>query len=164
VRTIEHCSFAGKEGFGSDFDEGVAAKLVASGAWVSPTVNAGWGRRLEKDGAPTPFFERMSACFAHLREAGARFIASTDAGIPGVEHHRLARGLVAFSRYAGTSPVETLRTATSESARALGLEGETGVLSPGLAADVLLVAGNPLEDLRVLERPLLVVARGRPVV
>jgi imidazolonepropionase-like amidohydrolase len=163
VRTIEHCSFAGTNGFGTDFDERVAAELVSDGIWVSPTVNAGWGRRLEKDGAPTPFFERMSKCLSHLREAGAKFIASTDAGIPGVEHHRLAQGLEAFARYAGASPVETLRSATSESARALGLENETGVLSAGLSADLLLVAGNPLEDLGVLRRPVLVVARGRPV-
>jgi imidazolonepropionase-like amidohydrolase len=163
VRTIEHCSFAGADGFGTDFDERVAAELVGSGVWVSPTVNAGWGRRLEKDGKPTPFFERMSKCLGHLREAGARFIASTDAGIPGVEHHRLAQGLAAFARYAGASPLETLRSATCEAARALGLEAETGVISPGLSADLLLVAGNPLEDLGVLRRPVLVVARGRPV-
>jgi len=164
VRTIEHCSFAGSDGFGSDFDEAVAAEVVGRGAWVSPTVNAGWGRRLEKDGEPTPFFERMSKCLGFLREAGARFIASTDAGIPGVEHHRLAEGLAAFSRYTGATPVETLRTATSESARALGLETETGRLAPGLAADVLLVRGNPLEDLATLRRPLLVTARGKPIV
>jgi imidazolonepropionase-like amidohydrolase len=163
VRTVEHCSFAGADGFGSDFDEQIAAELAAAEAWVSPTVNAGWARRLEKDGQPTAFFERMSRCLGRLREAGARFIASTDAGIPGVEHHRLAEGLEAFARYSAASPVETLRGATSEAALALGLAGETGTLAPGLAADILVVAGNPLRDLAALQRPRLVFARGRPV-
>jgi imidazolonepropionase-like amidohydrolase len=164
VRTIEHCSFAGPDGFGADFDEEVVREIVSNGAWVSPTVNAGWGRRVEKDGKPTPFFERMSKCLGRLREEGARFVASTDAGIPGVEHHRLAAGLAAFSRYSGATPVETLRTATSDSAQALGLSAETGALMPGLSADVMLVAGNPLEDLGVLRRPLLVISRGRAVI
>ena len=53
--------------------------------------------------------------------------------------------------------------ATSEAARALGLERETGRLAPGLAADVLVLDGNPLEDLGALLRPVLVLARGRVV-
>jgi imidazolonepropionase-like amidohydrolase len=92
-----------------------------------------------------------------------RFIASTDAGIPGVEHHRLPEGLAAFAKLAGLSPVEALRTATSESAQALELEAECGSLKPGLSADVLVVDGNPLEDLGALLRPRLVLARGRVV-
>jgi len=39
----------------------------------------------------------------------------------------------------------------------------TGELRAGLAADVLVVDGNPLEDLSALLRPILVVARGRVV-
>ena len=163
VRTIEHCSFAGADGFGSDFDETLAAAIAAAESWVSPTVNAGWGRRLEKDGEPTAFFRRMSRCLGQLREAGARFIASTDAGIPGVRHDLLAQGLEAFSRYAGASPLETLRSATSQAADALGLAGDIGTLAPGLSADLLVVPGNPLRDLAVLQRPRLVVARGRAV-
>jgi imidazolonepropionase-like amidohydrolase len=86
TRTIEHCSFAGADGFGSDLDTGVVRGLAAREAlWVSPTVNTGWARRLEKNGQPSPFGQRMSACLQALREAGVPLIASTDAGIPGVE-------------------------------------------------------------------------------
>ena len=59
--------------------------------------------------------------------------------------------------------VQVLRSATHESARALGLEPETGALAPGLAADVLVVDGNPLDDLSALLRPKLVLARGRRI-
>jgi imidazolonepropionase-like amidohydrolase len=161
VRTIEHCSFAGKGGFGVALDEQVVADIAASGTFVSPTVNAGWGRRIEKDGAPTEFYTRMKGVFAALRAAGVPMIASTDAGIPGVLHDRLPAGLGAFARYAELTPVQALRSATSLSARALGLEAVCGALRPGLSADVLVLDADPTEDLAALLNPRLAVARGR---
>ena len=163
VRTIEHCSFAGADGFGGAHDADVIADVARSGAWVSPTVNTGFARFFAKADEVGKFASRMTEVYTRLRAAGVRFIASTDAGIPGVAHHRLPEALPIFARMAELRPVETLRTATSEAARALGLEHETGRLTPGLAADVLVVDGNPLEDLAALLRPILVVARGKVV-
>jgi len=163
VRTIEHCSFAGADGFGGAPDADVIADVARSGAWVSPTVNTGFARFFAKADEVGKFASRMTEVYTRLRAAGVRFIASTDAGIPGVAHHRLPEALPIFARMAELRPVETLRTATSEAARALGLEHETGRLTPGLAADVLVVDGNPLEDLAALLRPILVVARGKVV-
>ena len=88
-------------------------------------------------------------------------VASTDAGIPNVRHQDLARALPVFAQLAELSPVEVLRSATSECAAALGLADVTGVLREGLAADLLFVPGDPLKDLGVLQRPALVVARGK---
>lgn len=161
VRTIEHCSFASGEGYGADYDADVAKEVAAAGSWVSPTVNANWLRRMEKDGAPTDFFRNMRGVLGGLREAGIPLLASTDAGIPGVHHHRLAAGLLAFAKYGDLSPVEVLRTATSDSALGLGLESTCGRIEPGLSADILVFAGDPLEDLTLLENPILVLARGR---
>jgi imidazolonepropionase-like amidohydrolase len=169
VRTIEHCSFAGKQGFGSDPDPD-SFRAIASRArdpatpiWVSPTVNAGWARLLRRDGKPTPFGRRMASVMHQLAETGAGFVASTDAGIPGVEHHHLPRALLVFASLAGFTPLQVLRAVTSEAASALGLERDTGALEPGLAADILVVDGNPLKDLSSLLRPRLVVARGEIV-
>jgi imidazolonepropionase-like amidohydrolase len=163
VRTIEHCSFAGPKGFGSDFRASAVERLAESGAWVSPTVNSGWGPRMRQDAAPTEFYRRMSHGLRALVAGGVAMIASTDAGIPGVEHHRLPDALQVFARYAGLSPLETLKTATSESARALGLGGEVGVLQPGCRADILVLKRDPLRDLSALGEPLLVIAGGRVV-
>lgn len=161
VRTIEHASFAGPDGFGTDLDDGVLRSLAEREVWVSPTVNAGWGRRIEDEGgAPTDFFRRLSSLLRRQRDAGVRFIASTDAGIPGVEHDALVDGLVAFARFADLRPVDVLRAATAASARALGLERETGRLEEGLSADLLLLDADPLEDLTALRDPAVVVQRG----
>ena len=163
VRTVEHCSFAGPDGFGSAFDPAAVRDLVEHGTWVSPTVNAGWARRIEKDGRETRFHLRMRAVFRALREAGVPLLASTDAGIPGVRHDGLPGALAVLAHYASLDPLEALLSATRDAARALGLESECGVLRPGAAADLLVLPNDPLRDLSCLEQPLLVLARGRLV-
>jgi imidazolonepropionase-like amidohydrolase len=162
IRTIEHASFAGEDGFGTAIDESLIKEMARAELWVSPTVNAGWGRRLVNDrDEPSDFFKRMSLCLQLQRDHGVRFIASTDAGIPGVRHSDLVLGLMAFERYAGLRPVDVLRSATSEAARALGIAEETGRIEKGLSADFLVLESDPLEDLSVLLDPEIVVFRGR---
>ncbi|MCP3986662.1 MAG: amidohydrolase family protein, partial [bacterium] len=98
-----------------------------------------------------------------LRRAGVTLIASTDAGIPRVTHHSLPRALAVFARMAELRPCEALRSATSDSARVLGIDDITGQLRPGLDADILIVDGDPTRDLRALAQPVCVIARGRLV-
>jgi len=161
VRTIEHASFAGPEGFGTAIDESLIKEMARRELWISPTVNAGWGRRiLNEHGEPSEFFKRMSTSLRMQRDHGVRFIASTDAGIPGVAHHDLVDGLLAFERFAGLRPVDALRAATSEAASALGIAERTGRISVGLSADFLILESDPLADLSVLRDPEVVVFRG----
>jgi imidazolonepropionase-like amidohydrolase len=163
VSSIEHASFAGPEGFGSDLDLELVDQIARLEICVAPTVNSGWRRLLAGEGRRGALGERMARCLRSLRAAGVRLIASTDAGIPRVEHHRLPEALPVLAELAELSSVEALRAATSEAARALGLEALTGALRPGLAADLLVVAGDPTRDLSALQRPLLVMARGTPL-
>jgi imidazolonepropionase-like amidohydrolase len=162
VSTIEHCSWAGAEGWASDFQEPVANVILERGVWVSPTVNRGWQRML--DSREGRVLGRVRAAYRAMLELGIPFIASTDAGIPGVFHHHLPLALKVFALIAELSPQAALRTATSSAARALGVHGMTGRLVPGLAADILVVDGNPLDDLDALANPVGVWARGRRVV
>lgn len=160
VHTVEHCSWSGPGGFGSAYDSKVAREMARRGVAISATVNEGWGRRFDAEGKPSRFAQDMQRCFVAAGGEGVPLIASTDAGIPGVRHDRLAGALSAFARYADFTPVEALVSATSGSARALGLGDVTGRLEVGLSADVLLVPGDPCRDLAHLETPLLVAARG----
>jgi imidazolonepropionase-like amidohydrolase len=65
---------------------------------------------------------------------------------------------------AGEPPLDVIHSATAVAARALGLESETGRVAPGLAADLLAVAGNPLDRIGALDEVRMVIARGRMVV
>ena len=155
VRSIEHCSWIGGDGKRGAFDPQTALEIARRGIWVSPTVNAGWGR------FGPDFAAAVTANFRAMKAHGCALIASTDAGIPNVYHEDLAKALPVFARLAELSPVETLRSATSDCARALGLEDTTGILREGASADLLFVRGDPLADLGALLDPALVVARGR---
>ena len=62
---------------------------------------------------------------------------------------------------AGLTPLQALQAATLTNAEMLRLEKQIGVLEAGFEADVLVVEGNPLENVRTLLDPLLVISNGR---
>jgi imidazolonepropionase-like amidohydrolase len=157
VRTIEHCSFVGENGWGADYDELAVQKMVANHTRVSPTISFGWRRFIGNDKGPE---KRVMANLARLRQAGVKLIASTDAGIPNVFHHDLPKALAVFAHFASFTPVEALRAATSDCASAIGLGNITGLLKPGFEADVVLYENDPLADLSALEHPVAVYGRG----
>lgn len=158
VRTIEHCSWVGQAGWASDYRPEVAAAMAERGVWVSPTISRGWRRFLDNPDSTT--LNRIQTAFKDMRARHIPFIASTDAGIPGVYHHHLPQALPVFAAIAGLEPEAALRTATSGAADGLELSQVTGRLRPGLSADLVLVHGNPLDDLAVLAEPAAVWVRG----
>lgn len=151
----------GSNGWGGDYDDAIAHVVLEHGTWVSPTVNRGWQRYLDN---PDPRkLDNIRGAFQAMQRLGIPFIASTDAGIPGVFHHHLPEALAVFARILEAPPATILRTATHNAASALGLGHLTGRLAPGYVADILLIDGDPLEDLAALTRPAAVWAAGRPV-
>ena len=79
-------------------------------------------------------------------------------------HHQLLDGLLVFGATAGLTPPQLLRAATSEAAACCRLQGRTGSLAEGLAADLLVLRGDPLlSPEAALRAQLLVVCRGQMV-
>ena len=64
---------------------------------------------------------------------------------------------------AGIPPADVIRLATSRAAEFAGLGATTGTIQTGLTADLVLLDGNPLDDIRNTERISVVVLRGRVV-
>ena len=60
----------------------------------------------------------------------------------------------------GMTPMQAIQSATSRAAELLGKRGELGVVAPGAFADLVAVDGNPLDDVRLLEKVKFVMKEG----
>jgi imidazolonepropionase-like amidohydrolase len=83
--------------------------------------------------------------------AGGRLGMGGDYGFAWNPHGDYARELTFFVRYVGLKPQEVLKCATRTGAEILGREHELGTLEAGKLADVLVVDGDPIADISVLE-------------
>jgi len=160
VTTIEHCSWVGEEGWGKAFDLDVLNTMIEKNVWVSPTINSGWKRFIGNDS----FESMIQGNYDRMKEGGVKLIASTDAGIPNVRHHHLPQALPVFAHFARLTPIQVLRSATSDCATAIGLGDITGTIKEGYAADFLLFDGDPTEDLALLTSPIEIYKLGERVV
>lgn len=93
---------------------------------------------------------RYREIVARIRERGVRVLPFGDYGFPGRPHGTNARDLDAFVRYLDFTPAEVLAAATRDGGELMGRE-PIGRIAPGYLADLLLVDGNPLSDVRILE-------------
>ena len=82
-------------------------------------------------------------------EYGVTVTAGTDEG--GWEHGNNAHELTCLVE-AGMTPMQAIVAATSDAAKCMGLESQIGSIEKGKRADLILVDGNPLDDVSILER------------
>ncbi|HEY3587182.1 MAG TPA: amidohydrolase family protein, partial [Myxococcaceae bacterium] len=61
----------------------------------------------------------------------------------------------------GMTPMQAIQAATSRAAEMLGMRGQVGVIAPGAFADVIAVSGDPLKDVKVLEKVVFVMKDGQ---
>lgn len=96
-----------------------------------------------------------------MHEAGVPIGAGTDTpigyAVPGYSLHSELEMLVR----AGLSPLEALRSATVRPAEFFGLERAMGTVEPGMLADLVLLSGNPMEDITLTRSIQAVVSKGR---
>jgi imidazolonepropionase-like amidohydrolase len=157
VATIEHCTFMTGPGQ-TDLRPDVARRMAAADISACSTSSRNWRMMAERMGE-----ERAAIVYGRLpwlEEHGVRLIAGTDAGLRGSVFDDPV-GALELYEWLGFSRRRILEISTEDSAAGLGLAGVTGRLEPGLAADVLVVDGDPLADLDALRHPLLVMAEGR---
>jgi len=97
------------------------------------------------------------AARAKAFKAGVKFAFGTDAGV--YPHGLNARELALLVKM-GMTPLQALQTATVNAADALGWSDRVGAIEPGKWADLIAVAGNPLQDISTLEHVKFVMKAG----
>lgn len=85
----------------------------------------------------------------------------TDTACPYSTHYDMWREVLYFSKLCGVKPAYALHTATLKNAELAGIAGETGSIKKGKAADLIVTLRNPLEDLRALRDPYMVISGGK---
>jgi imidazolonepropionase-like amidohydrolase len=168
VTTIEHCTFLQPTGVQYEPEQG--QRIADAGIYVCPTVFQGRSKLFPHDPeqlspSDRDFLVQRETRFRMLRqmvEQNIRIVSGSDAGVAFNTFSDYPADLILTVEGADLSPVFVLKSATSVAAEALGRD-DLGVIAPGKAADLLAVQGNPLQDMRALTRPTLVVSRGRIV-
>jgi imidazolonepropionase-like amidohydrolase len=151
VQWIEHGVF---------LDEELCEEMVKRAVILTPTlaISHKFAMEGERYGAPTWAVEKAKRVldihvksFELGRRFGVKMAAGTDfSGAPMLPHGRNAFELELMVR-AGYSPIEALLAATKIGSEALEMEKEVGSIEAGKLADLIVVDGDPLQDVRVLQ-------------
>ena len=152
VDTIEH---------GNGLDDELIDSMVRRGVYWCPTIYVGvWvanGR--------APIWNNMrdleAAAFGKALKKGLKIAFGTDVGgFPWTENE--AKEFTYMVNY-GMTPMQAIQSATTVGAQLLGQQDNLGAIEPGKFADIIAVAGDPLQDITELQRVKFVMKAGEVV-
>jgi len=147
VDSIEHGCYL-------DEEPELMARMAAQGTFFVPTLTVYVYHR--ESASPhvraraIDLYPHHVASVRRALELGVPIAAGTDAG--GHGHPKNALELQCLVE-AGLTPMQALQAATQWAARCLGLERELGTIEKGRLADLVVVNGNPLDDVKILLDP-----------
>ena len=158
VASIEHGSFLDEEG----------AKIMAQhGTYLVPTLSAGEAvEKAAKSGVLTGLrAEKALAAAAAMRNAVRIAMANrvpialgTDAGVG--PHGANGHEFTLMVQWGGMTPMQSIVAGTSNAAKLLGWDRNVGTLSAGKWADIVAVPGDPIADIKTMEKPVFVMKNG----
>jgi len=148
VRSVEHASL---------IDDEALALVVDRGTYL--VIDISDGDHMEEEGPKLGYTDEVMrkvrwtnevsrSMFGKAVAAGAKIANGSDTGIApfGTE----AKNLTCYVRF-GMTPMQAIRSATAVAAEMVGWQDRVGALRAGLFADAIAVAGDPTEDITVLE-------------
>jgi imidazolonepropionase-like amidohydrolase len=153
VKTIDHAFYPD--------DEVIAMAKKRKDVIFVPTLSINWRIITEGEKAGYPpwavskgkeVWEIAVKNIAKLHRSGLTIASATDfAGSPLLKMGTNAMELELLIKHCGFKPMDTIVAATQNGAKACGLEKETGTITKGKLADIIVVDGDPLRDIKVLQ-------------
>jgi imidazolonepropionase-like amidohydrolase len=152
VDSVEHAAPVDRE---------IIEMMLERGTFMVPTMSVSAGLQETVEDGTYPYGEEAlkrslglaketEEAVAWAHQAGVNLALGTDAAMPRVWHGGNARELELFVE-CGLSPMQALLTATSKAAQNIGRESQLGTIEAGKLADLVVVDGNPLADIRILQ-------------
>ena len=166
VHNLIHCTWLSEDpDEGYDYDPDVADTIAEKGLFVDPTLalvrlnnlrdpERARARAAERD--PDRRFEILR----DMWDRGVKFVTGMDSGMTNARFDDFAYIPEVMVDSMGVSPMEAIVCSTKTSAECLGILEETGTLEPGKDADVVVVQGDPLTDIRALHSVDTILKRG----
>jgi tetratricopeptide (TPR) repeat protein len=141
---------------GSLIQQGVSREVIADLAKKKeiPGIDdslAAWRQTID--------FAKINA--KKMADHGIRLVVGTDAGNPAVFFGPSVHREMELMVEAGISPAKVIKAATLNAAQIVGEEDALGTISDGKLADILVVEGNPLDDIRNTQNTFLVIKNGK---
>ena len=164
VDMIIHCVFKEPDGTPS-FREDVAERIGQQGAYVNPTVHVArarvWAlqRKIEAQGLGPQDQSNLDAALAELETRSEHLFRMADMGLKIITGSDSSWGDYQLGNTvyeteclvrAGLSPMAGILSVTSQAAKSIAIDGVTGTLETQKEADLIIVDGNPAQDISVL--------------
>ncbi len=150
-----------------DYKPEVADVMAEKGLWVDPTIAIAAIRDtkgVEMDpGATSAVLDDPEGRYSILRDMwdrGVKFVTGLDTGMAHVEFGDFAFTPQVMVEGMGISEMDAIVCSSKTSAECLDISSETGTLEPGKSADALIIAGDPLSDIRTLHDVDIIVSQG----
>jgi len=162
VTSVEHGSFIDAEG---------VRAMVEHRTWLVPTLMAGWSVGSDEGSRRLPPWAAVKgrAAWAAMQrgirlavQGGVRIALGTDAGV--FPHGQAGKEFELLVTIGGMTPMQAILAGTLHAATLLGRENDVGSIEVGRYADLVAVAGDPLQDITLLQRPSFVMRGGEVVV
>ena len=152
--SIEHGLLPG--GDSTEFDDELVRIMLDRGTYFVPTIAIAWAY---KETYPD-VFSNLKKAVKKLHDAGVNIAAGTDSGTPGVVIGKGLHKELELMVEAGISPMEAIMAGTRNAADNLDRGSEMGTIEKGKLADMIVVLGNPLEEIEKTRNIKMVIKDG----
>jgi imidazolonepropionase-like amidohydrolase len=149
--TLEHASFIDDEGLDLLLARDTPVVPALQFEWASIERGREFGLSQRVIDGHQETLDGGAESARRILRAGGRLGMGGDYGFAWNPHGTYAKELTFFVRHVGFTPLETITCATKTGAEIMGRADEFGTLTPGKLADVLVVGGDVLEDISLLE-------------